>query len=69
MRGFTWLPLTDGVESAHGGRRTPNGQGLYDLERAARPTAEVYRGLIERWSGMLGKGAETAEVREMGSAG
>ena len=72
VHGFTWLPLTDGVEprqAPRGGQPAPDGQGLYDLDRTPRPTAEVYRALIERWSVILGERAVGMDAVEMGNAG
>jgi beta-glucosidase/6-phospho-beta-glucosidase/beta-galactosidase len=71
VHGFTWLPLTDGVEmtsTPEGPRRAPDGQGLYDLVRTPRPAANVFRGLIERWSVILGARADSPVALEAGSS-
>lgn len=71
VHGFTWLPLTDGIEtkqSTRGPRTAPDGQGLYDFGRAPRPTAGVYRALIERWSVILGAKSDSAVELQVGSS-
>ena len=71
VHGFTWLPLTDGIEkkqTARGPEFTPDGQGLFDLNRAPRPGAAVYRELIERWSVILGTKSESEVMMEFGSS-
>ena len=71
VNGFTWLPLTDGVEttrSASGTRSAPDGQGLYDLARDPRPTAAVFRELIERWSVILGAKSDSEVALQAGES-
>ncbi len=71
INGFTWLPLTDHVEVRHtplGLRPMPDGHGLYDLERRARPAATVYRTLIERWRVIVGASPDAEVERQVGSS-
>jgi beta-glucosidase/6-phospho-beta-glucosidase/beta-galactosidase len=63
IHGFTWLPIADGVEqrqTSRGSRPVPDGLGLYDLERKARPAASLYRTLVSRWSVIVGARSDSA---------
>jgi beta-glucosidase/6-phospho-beta-glucosidase/beta-galactosidase len=63
IHGFTWLPITDGVEhrqTSRGSRPIPDGHGLYDMERKGRPAAALYRTLVSRWSVIVGARSDSA---------
>ena len=71
IHGFTWIPLTDRVEvkpTPRGSHPAPDGHGLYDPERRARPAAAAYRTLIERWRVIVGARADAAVERQVGSS-
>ncbi len=72
VHGFTWMPLTDRVETkrtAEGLITAPDGHGLHDTGRRPRPAAGVYRTLVERWGVILnGSSDAAAEIRLGNSA-